>query len=139
MIIDPTATYLIYDGDCPACRNYVRFVRFRDAVGTLHLVNAREAQEWVSHLRDKNMALDEGMVLVFHGRYYHGAKAVYHMALLSSPHGIFNRLNAWLFRSERLSRWLYPVLKTLRNGMLWMLEKKKIGAPSTSATSSEQK
>lgn len=128
MIIDPAATYLVYDGDCPACRNYVRFVRFRDAVGELHLINAREAQDWVVHLQDRKLALDDGMVLIFHGRYYHGADAVHHMALLSSPQGIFNRLNARLFRSERLSRWLYPILKTLRNVLLWVLGKKKIGA-----------
>ena len=34
--------WLVYDGDCPFCSAYVRFVRLRDAVGTVHLVDARE-------------------------------------------------------------------------------------------------
>ncbi|MCK0154356.1 DUF393 domain-containing protein [Alcanivorax sp. S6407] len=126
MNVDPADTYLIYDGDCPACRNYVRFVRFRDAVNQLHLINAREAPQWVTHLQDNAMPLDEGMVLVFHGRYYHGADAIHHMALLGSSKGLFNRINGWLFRSARVSAVLYPVLKSLRNALLWLLRKKPI-------------
>lgn len=126
MNLDPAHTYLIYDGDCPACRHYVRLVRFRDAVGKLQLINARHAPDWVEHLQDKCLPLDDGMVLVFHGRYYHGADAVHHMALLSSPQGLFNRFNARLFRSNRVAALLYPVLKTLRNALLFLLRKSKL-------------
>ena len=33
--LDTTRTYLVYIGDCPACRHYVRF---RDAVGVVVLI-----------------------------------------------------------------------------------------------------
>jgi hypothetical protein len=54
---------LYYDGDCPFCRSYVRYLRVQDAVGTLHLVNVRD-QEF--HSRDEvllNFDLDEGILL----------------------------------------------------------------------------
>ena len=129
MNINPAHTYLVYDGDCPACRNYVRFMRFRDAVGLVQLINARQAQGWVTHLNDRNMPLDEGMVLVFDGHYYYGADAIHHMALLSSRHGLFNRINARLFRSKRVATFLYPILKTLRNSLLQVLGRNKIHSP----------
>ncbi len=100
MTPDPHDTYLIYDGECPACRNYVRFVRFRDTVGTLHLFDARKAPGWVQQMQQRNMPLDDGMVLILNGRYFHGADAIHHMALLSSGSGLFNRINAQLFRSR---------------------------------------
>ena len=126
MNIDPACTYLVYDGDCPACRNYVQFMRFCDAVGPVQLINARQAPDWVAHLNHRNMPLDEGMVLVFNGRYYFGADAIHHMALLSSRHGMFNRINAGLFRSPRVATFLYPVLRTLRNGLLRVLGRTRI-------------
>ncbi|MBQ24364.1 DUF393 domain-containing protein [Alcanivorax sp.] len=126
MIPDPHDTYLIYDGECPACRNYVRFVRFRDTVGTLHLIDARKAPSWVLQMQQRNMPLDDGMVLIFNGRYFHGADAIHHMALLSSGSGLFNRINAQLFRSRSLSRFLYPILKACRNALLFLLGKKPL-------------
>ncbi len=126
MTPDPHDTYLIYDGECPACRNYVRFVRFRDTVGTLHLIDARKAPGWVQQMQQRNMPLDDGMVLILNGRYFHGADAIHHMALLSSGSGLFNRINAQLFRSRSLSRFLYPILKACRNTLLFFLAKKPL-------------
>ncbi len=124
--LDTARTYLVYDGDCPACRHYVRFVRFRDAVGVVELINAREANEWVAHLRLQGMPLDDGMVLVYAGRYFHGADAIHQMALLANRSGGFNRATACLFQSRRLTGFLYPILKTLRNALLWTLRRSKI-------------
>lgn len=126
MTPDPHDTYLIYDGECPACRNYVRFIRFRDTVGTLYLIDARKAPGWVQQMQQRNMPLDDGMVLIFNGRYFHGADAIHHMALLSSGSGLFNRINVFVFRSPTLSRCLYPVLKTCRNALLFFLGKKPL-------------
>ena len=33
--VDDTGAVLVYDGDCPVCSSYVRYVRVREAVGSL--------------------------------------------------------------------------------------------------------
>lgn len=117
---------IIYDGDCPFCRNYVRLVRLRDSIGDVDLVNARDNLVLASELAAKGMDLDEGMVLILDGRAYHGAECVQRMALLSTPSGIFNRVNRFIFRRPRLARVLYPVLRAGRNATLAMLGVSKI-------------
>ena len=70
--------------------------------------------------------MDEGFVLKIGDRFYHGADAIHTLALLSTPTGIFNRLNFLIFKSESLSRTLYPILKSGRALLLLMLGKRKL-------------
>lgn len=116
----PTPT-VIYDDDCPFCRNYVGMLRFREAVGPVTLQDARDGGPVVEALTDAGYNLDDGMVLLINGEVHHGADAMTRMALLSSDSSLFNRLNAAIFRHPRLSRVLYPVLRTGRNVTLHLL------------------
>jgi predicted DCC family thiol-disulfide oxidoreductase YuxK len=118
--------WLIYDGDCPFCSRYVQYVRVRDAV-ELRLVNARDGGPLVDEVKRAGLDLDGGMVLKLGDRYYHGADCIHVLALLGSPSNAFNRVNAAIFRSERLSRVLYPVLRAGRNTVLRMLGRTKLG------------
>jgi predicted DCC family thiol-disulfide oxidoreductase YuxK len=122
--------WLIYDGDCPFCSRYVQYVRVRKALN-LRLVNAREGGPWVEEIRRAGLDLDGGMVLKLGDRFYHGADCIHALALLATPSNVFNRLNAAIFRSERLSRLLYPVLRTGRNTVLWLLGRRKLGFAAT--------
>jgi hypothetical protein len=61
------------------------------------------------------------MLVVIDGVYHHGADAVHVLALLSSPIGAFNRLNARIFSSRTVSRLLYPALRFGRNASLRLL------------------
>jgi predicted DCC family thiol-disulfide oxidoreductase YuxK len=119
---------LVYDGECPFCSRYVALVRLREALGPVRLVNAREGGSEVQGLVDAGYDLDEGMVLIWQDRVYHGNACIHMLALLSTPSGAFNRLNAALFRSERASRLLYPVLRTGRNATLRLLGRRKMRA-----------
>ena len=115
---DQADAWLVYDGQCPFCSRYARLVRLRQAVGRLRLVDAREGGPIVDEVTRAGLDIDEGMVLRIGGRLYHGADCIHAIALLSTPAGPFNRLNAALFRSRRLSRLLYPVLRAGRNAVL---------------------
>jgi predicted DCC family thiol-disulfide oxidoreductase YuxK len=125
---DGTGALLIYDGECPFCSAYVRYLRLRDSIGPVHLVNARDGGAVVEELRRAKLDLDEGMVLKIGERYYHGADCIHALACLSSPVTPFNRINALIFKSPVLSRWLYPVLRAGRNCVLRILGRAKIGA-----------
>jgi predicted DCC family thiol-disulfide oxidoreductase YuxK len=125
--------WLVYDGDCPFCSRYIRYVRFRDAVGKVHLVNAREGGPLVDEMMGAGLDLDEGMVLKMGGRYYHGADCIHALAMLTSGSDTFNRINAAIFRSPILSRLLYPILRAGRNATLKGLGRTKIRPPTCDA------
>ena len=121
-----TEAWLVYDGDCPFCSTYVKYLRVRDSLGHLHLVNAREGGPIVDELVQAKIDLNQGMVLKLNDRYYHGADCINVLACLSTPSDFFNRINSTIFRSPTLARWLYPVLRAGRNTVLRLLGRTKI-------------
>ena len=117
---------IVYDGDCPFCSHYVRWLRLRRSLGNVRLVNAREGGPVVDELRAAGIDLDEGMVLKFEGRLYHGEECIHRLALLSTGSDLFNHLNRAIFRSSSASRVLYPVLRAGRNAVLRLRGRPKI-------------
>ena len=117
---------LVYDQECPACNSYCQFVRIREDVGDLKIVDARENSEVRDEITEMGLDIDQGMVLKMGGQIYYGADAIHAIALISSKSGIFNRANYWIFKSKSLSAILYPILRTCRNLLLKILGKSKI-------------
>jgi predicted DCC family thiol-disulfide oxidoreductase YuxK len=117
---------VVYDGGCPVCSSYVRYVRIRKSAGHLTLVNARDGGPWVDQVLEAGLNLDEGMVLFFGGRAYHGVDCVHMLALLSTGSGTFNRINALIFRRPSLARFAYPILRAGRNLLLRILNRPKL-------------
>lgn len=78
---------------------------------------------WVDRVVAQGLALDEGMAMYYGGRWYHGADCIHMLALLSTPSGIFNRINAAVFRHPRLARIIYPALRAGRNLLLKVLNR----------------
>lgn len=119
---------VIYDGDCPFCSNYVKFQRLRETLGNVMLIDARTEPGLVTEFERAGLPLDEGMALIMDGRVYYGADCVNRLAMLSSRNGVFNRMNAMIFRSPTVSRLLYPPMKFGRNITLRLLGRKKLVA-----------
>jgi len=124
--MNPREILLVYDKECPACDAYCRMVRIREAAGTLRLVNARDASAVMDEISAQDLDIDQGMVLRVDNVLYYGSDAIHELSLMSSPSGIFNRINYWIFRSSRLSRILYPAFRYLRNLLLKFLRKTKV-------------
>lgn len=118
--------WLIYDGECPFCSQYVKLVRVREAIGPLRLINAREGGPEFDEVMRAGLDLDEGMVLKLSGRLYHGEDCIHALALLGEPKGVFNRFNAWVFKSPKRAAVLYPILRACRNFVLRLMGRKKI-------------
>lgn len=119
---------LVYDGDCPFCSRYVKLLRLRDSIGPVALINAREGGPRVERLRELGYNLDGGFVLEWEDRIYHGADAINRLALLSTRSSLFNKVNAFVFKSRTASRVLYPVLRTGRDLTLLLMGRSKLGS-----------
>lgn len=98
--------WFIYDGDCPICKTAAKALRIRQAVGTLQLLNARSesGHPLLHEIKARKLNLDDGMVIIANGNYYHGADALRIMALLGTNQGWFNRMNWFLFRNKAFAR-----------------------------------
>lgn len=118
--------YLLYDGQCPICHHYVTKLRLEQAVGQLVLVSAREPSALRDEVKAKGLDIDNGMVLKIGDQLYDGSDAIHRLALMGTRCGLFNRLNALIFRSKMLSTLLYPLCKTFRDMLLWWLRIPKI-------------
>lgn len=117
---------IYYDGECPFCTNFVKYFRLKDASGSIDLINIREDEQAFAFLTEKNFDLDEGMVVELNGQFSHGDDALNTLALMSSRSSLFNRLNAAIFSSKKVSRALYPVLRAGRNLTLFFLGREKL-------------
>ena len=117
---------LVYDKECPACDNYCQVIRIRETVGRLKIVNARDNSDVMQEITAKGLDIDQSMVLKMGDQLFYGADAIHALALISSKSGLLNRLNYWMFKSKRVSAFLYPVLRACRNLLLKILGKTKI-------------
>lgn len=117
---------VVYDMQCPMCDFYCRMVRIRDSVGTLELVDARDGGELVDRITEAGLDIDEGIVVFVGDEMYYGAEGMHRLALMGTRSGVFNRLAYWSFRSRRVSKVLYPVLKAGRNLLLKLLGRTRI-------------
>lgn len=120
------AIILVYDGDCPVCRNYTQYLSIKQIAGTFELLNARENPPIIEEINAAKLDMDEGIVLKIGDQFYHGADAIHTLALMSSRTGVFNRINFLIFKSRTLSSVLYPALKSGRALLLKILGKRKL-------------
>lgn len=120
---------IIYDGDCVFCQNYVRFMRLRETVGPVELIDARSGDVRVERYWREGFDLDEGMLFVHQDRVYHGAEAVNVLAGLSSGKGWFNKLNRAALSSKGAARLAYPFLKFGRRLTLLARGKQALSSP----------
>ena len=125
--LKPDVTLIIYDGACPFCSAYVRLHRFREDIGPVELLSARDTDARITYYQQQGFDLDEGMLLVMGDVVHRGADAMHVMAACSTSSGWFNRCNRWIFSSRRLSRLMYPLLRAGRRLALLMLGVPLIG------------
>ncbi|MBX9870138.1 MAG: DUF393 domain-containing protein [Burkholderiaceae bacterium] len=113
--------WLVYDGECPVCTTYCRYVRIRETVGRLHLIDARQPSPLLDEVTRAGLDIDQGMVLKFKGVIYYGADAVHVLTLLGTRSGIFNRINYYFFGSKMGAKIFYPLGKAFRTLLLKLL------------------
>ena len=113
--------WLVYDGECPVCKTYCKYIRIREAVGNLRLVDARQSSALMDEITAAGLDIDQGMVLKFKDVIYYGSDAIHMLTLLSTPSGIFNRINYYVFSTKLGARIFYPIGKVFRTLLLKIL------------------
>ncbi|WP_371059953.1 thiol-disulfide oxidoreductase DCC family protein [Rhodosalinus sp. 5P4] len=135
MTADPLT--ILYDGACPFCASYVRMARLRATVGQVELVDARSGDPRVGEALAAGLDLDEGMVVLWQGKRYHGVEAVHLLALLSGEGGLGNWVQRWLFGKPRRAALVYPWLVRGRRAWLRLAGRAPIAAGKKSVPSRE--
>ena len=116
---------LIYDGDCPLCRNFVAAQRLQRQFGELVLLNARDLAEqeplMLAELQQQHVIINQSMLLYIDGRWLKGPEV---LQLLASINEVSWRNRLWLswFQSQRRARFSYPLLRAGRNLVLKLLK-----------------
>ena len=116
-----TDVWLVYDGECPVCKTYCKYIRIREAVGNLRLIDARQPGTLMDEITAAGLDIDQGMVLKFKDVIYYGADAIHMLTLLSTPSGIFNRINYYVFSTKIGANIFYPLGKIFRTLLLKLL------------------
>ena len=123
---DDADIQLVYDRQCPVCEFYCQQIDVDASAGTLERVDARNESAIMDEITALGLDIDEGMVVKIGDSVFYGGDAINALALKSSRTGFFNRLAFWTFRSRRVSRLLYPLLKGCRNLLLKLLRRTRI-------------
>ena len=114
---------IVYDGECPFCRKYVRLMELRKAAGNVDLVNARTPHPAVWKLDELGYDLNEGMAAIYGGKIYYGSDAVVLLSSMTNGRGWAGRFLAVLLRRPARARFLYPYMKVGRHFALKILGK----------------
>lgn len=109
---------IVYDGDCPICRTYMRYLHLKESVGTVEMVDARQPSPLMEDITARGYDLDKGFVVKVGDVFYSGADALHVLSGLSSSATFLNRFAYRLFRNKRFSRFCYPFFKGVRSLVL---------------------
>ncbi|XAT60501.1 DUF393 domain-containing protein [Rhodobacteraceae bacterium Araon29] len=118
--------WIVYDGDCPFCSAYIKLIKLQKSFSNIHLLNAREGGALIEEISRIPLDLDSGIVLKINHIYFHGDESMHILSLMSSQSDLFNKVNAWVFRSPTRAKWIYPILRIGRNIALLILRRNKL-------------
>ena len=121
--------WFIFDGDCPLCKHAAEAMEMKKRYGELFLVDARnpDAQPHLfEEIRKRKLNLDEGMVILYKEKFYHGGDALRFIAKHRKSRNIIDKVFYSIFRSQTISILSYPFIRGVRNTLLKALKIKPI-------------
>lgn len=118
------SNYVLYDGDCFLCQNYIRFSRLQKHQ-PINVLNARDHLELVQDLFSKGYDIDKGLVLFYQGQLYHSDQAMHMLSLLTSDSKLVNLCMPLFFGNRKRAKLFYPFFVLARNFSLFLKRKKQ--------------
>ena len=116
---------IYYDGDCPFCTYFVILSKLKKKY-KVSIKNLRIFPDKVKEFKKKSYDVNEGMVVIFENKIYHGHEAVYIITKLSDKRYFSSILYKILFPNMLITNIFYPFLRLFRNITLKILRRKKI-------------
>ena len=113
---------LLYDGQCPLCSAYGRYVAAH-RTGPIELLDARNQPEMARKLRDKGFDVNRGMVLSTPDGTFQGKRAIQAISPMISHRGPPRAALQLLTRIPGLATIIYPTIKWLRSISLRLLRR----------------
>jgi predicted DCC family thiol-disulfide oxidoreductase YuxK len=115
--INPQRPVVIYDEECALCNFWVRFLLRTDRRGVFLFAgqHTRYYESIADELAQRNIRVDEGVVLVYRGRYAFGPEAVWMMMGLLG--GWWRGFLVFSVMPKRIQRSIYILIA--RNRYRW--------------------
>ena len=117
---------IIYDGECPFCKDFVKLQDLKKKGYDLNLINARDKNNPLIIELKKNYNLDEGMIVIKDQEILYGDEAA--AFVLGSYDGkkIRGKIYSAILKNSSFAKISYPILTFLRKLFLKLINKKLI-------------
>ena len=116
---------IYYDGGCPFCTYFVIFSKLNKQY-EVSMKNLRDFPDKVEEFKKDLYDVNDGMIVIFDNKIYHGHHAIYIITKLSDKKYFSSILYRVFFSNIFITRILYPILRFFRNITLKLLKRKKI-------------
>lgn len=105
---------LIYDGECPFCRDFALRSELAAGVPDLRIVDGRQADDLRQTLLERGMSLKDGAMLLDGERAWHGSAAIAELCGRMTPSDGLLKLLRGMFKDPRRAARAYPALLLAR-------------------------
>lgn len=106
---------IAYDGDCPFCSSYIRMQRLQNLGMDISLINFRDDPALVESLKQRDLDPNRGMYVQMGSAEYYADEAVTVISSLTTSKNWINIGFKWWFKNQTRAKFLYPVLRSVRN------------------------
>ena len=117
---------IIYDGECPICKNFLIFTKLKEYNPEIKIINARENSEAVQYFKNLGYTIDDGFILVLNEEIYYGDKCLQKISKIINKENVFRNIYSKIFKYKVLSATSYPFFKFTRSIILKLIGIKKI-------------
>ena len=118
--------FLLYDGECPFCDNYVKLIKLKSILPDIQLLDAHCHKDMVDHFRKKGLEINDGMILSIDDSLYYGPDCIHALAVLTDNNTAFRKLNRIIFKNKTRAKLLYPILVHMRKLYFFIMRKSLI-------------
>ena len=119
-------TFLLYDGECPFCDNYIKLLKLKSILPELQLLNAHSHKDLVDHFRNEGLEINDGMIFSLDESIYYGPDCIHALTVLADNNSFFSRLNKIIFKNKKRAKILYPILVHMRKLYFTIMRKSLI-------------
>ncbi|MDC0438546.1 hypothetical protein OAL56_00515 [Candidatus Pelagibacter sp.] len=117
---------IIYDGECPICKNFLIFTKLKEYNPEIKIINARENPEVVQYFKNLGYTIDDGFILVLNEEIYYGDRCLQKISKIINKENVFRNIFSKIFKYKFLNTISYPFFKFTRSIILKLIGIKKI-------------